>query len=187
MRVTKTKLDGVLIVEPQVFDDTRGYFMETYQNARYPDAGIDVNFVQDNLSFSQKDTLRGLHYQCPRAQAKLVQVFQGEVFDVAVDIRRASPSFGKWFGTRLSAENKIQLFIPAGFAHGYCVLSETALFYYKCSDYYAPECEGGVLWCDPDVAIAWPLKEPILSEKDALYPRLKDVPVERLPGYEKKV
>jgi len=183
MKVTKTTLDGVLIVEPQVFDDTRGYFMETYQNARYADAGIDVNFVQDNLSFSRKNTLRGLHYQSPRGQAKLVQVIQGEVFDVAVDIRRESPSFGKWFGTRLSAENRIQLFIPAGFAHGYCVLSDTALFHYKCSDYYAPKCEGGVLWCDPDLGIAWPLKRPILSAKDAAYPQLRGVPINRLPGY----
>jgi len=181
VRILETTLPGVLIVEPQVFDDTRGYFMETYQRTRYADAGIDVNFVQDNLSFSRKNTLRGLHYQSPHGQAKLVQVLQGEVFDVAVDIRRKSSLYGKWFGTKLSAENRRQLFIPTGFAHGYCVLSETASFHYKCSDYYAPECEGGVLWCDPDLGIAWPLGRPVLSAKDAAYPQLREVPVDRLP------
>ena len=182
MKIIRTPLAGVLKIEPRVFNDSRGYFMETYQRVRFTGAGIEVNFVQDNLSFSRKNTLRGLHYQNPRGQAKLVQVFQGEVFDVAVDIRRGSQSFGQWYGTRLSFENKHQLFIPAGFAHGYCVLSETALFYYKCSDYYAPECEAGVLWSDPDLGIDWPMIQPLLSEKDAEYPRLKDVPPDRLPG-----
>jgi dTDP-4-dehydrorhamnose 3,5-epimerase len=183
MKVTKTKMAGLMTVEPSVFADTRGYFMETYQRLRYKEAGIDVHFIQDNLAFSRKNILRGLHYQSPHDQAKLVQVFQGEVFDVAVDIRRGSPTFGQWFGTKLSAENKVQLFVPAGFAHGYCVLSETALFHYKCSDYYAPKCEGGVLWSDPDVGITWPLDKPILSDKDAASPRLKDVPLDRLPEY----
>ena len=173
---------GVLEIEPRIFNDSRGYFLESYQRVRFTGAGIEVNFVQDNLSFSRKNTLRGLHYQNPRGQAKLVQVFQGEVYDVVVDIRRGSQSFGQWYGTRLSFENMHQLFIPAGFAHGYCVLSETALFYYKCSDYYAPECEAGVLWSDPDLGIDWPMKLPLLSEKDADYPRLKDVPPDRLPG-----
>ena len=182
MKVIRTPLAGVLKIEPRVFNDSRGYFMETYQRMRFSGTGIEVNFVQDNLSFSRKNTLRGLHYQNPRGQAKLVQVFQGEVFDVAVDIRPGSQSFGQWYGTRLSFKNKHQLFIPAGFAHGYCVLSETALFYYKCSDYYAPECEAGVLWSDPDLGIDWPMKQPLLSEKDAEYPRLKDVPPDRLPG-----
>ena len=182
MKVIRTPLAGVLEIEPRIFNDSRGYFLESYQRVRFTGAGIEVNFVQDNLSFSRKNTLRGLHYQNPRGQAKLVQVFQGEVFDVAVDIRPGSQSFGQWYGTRLSFENKHQLFIPAGFAHGYCVLSETALFYYKCSDYYAPECEAGVLWSDPDLGIDWPMKQPLLSEKDAEYPRLKDVPPDRLPG-----
>ena len=176
-----TPLAGVLEIEPRIFNDSRGYFLESYQRLRFTGAGIEVNFVQDNLSFSRKNTLRGLHYQNPRGQAKLVQVFQGEVFDVVVDIRRGSRSFGQWYGTRLSLENKHQLFIPTGFAHGYCVLSETALFYYKCSDYYVPECEAGVLWSDPDLGIDWPMKQPLLSEKDAEYPRLKDVPPDRLP------
>ena len=181
MKVIRTPLAGILKIEPRVFSDSRGYFLESYQRVRFVGAGIEVNFVQDNLSFSRKNTLRGLHYQNPRGQAKLVQVFQGEVFDVAVDIRPGSQSFGQWYGTRLSFENKHQLFIPAGFAHGYCVLSETALFYYKCSDYYAPECEAGVLWSDPDLGIDWPMKRPLLSQKDAEYPRLKDVPPARLP------
>jgi dTDP-4-dehydrorhamnose 3,5-epimerase len=182
MKVIGTPLAGVLKIEPRVFNDSRGYFMEAYQRMRFKIAGIEINFVQDNLSFSRKNTLRGLHYQNPHGQAKLVQVFQGEVFDVAVDIRHGSQSFGQWYGTRLSFENKHQLFVPAGFAHGYCVLSDTALFYYKCSDYYAPECEAGVLWSDPDLGIDWPMKQPLLSEKDAEYPRLKDVPPDRLPG-----
>ena len=182
MKVIRTPLAGVLEIEPRIFNDSRGYFLESYQRVRFTGAGIEVNFVQDNLSFSRKNTLRGLHYQNPRGQAKLVQVFQGEVYDVVVDIRRGSQSFGQWYGTRLSFENMHQLFIPAGFAHGYCVLSETALFYYKCSDYYAPECEAGVLWSDPDLGIDWPMKLPLLSEKDADYPRLKDVPPDRLPG-----
>jgi dTDP-4-dehydrorhamnose 3,5-epimerase len=183
MRVTKTILNGVLMVEPQVFDDTRGHFMETYQRARYADAGIDVNFVQDNLSFSRKGTLRGLHFQHPHGQAKLVQVLVGHVFDVTVDIRSSSPTFGRWLGIHLSDVNKRQVFVPEGFAHGFSVVSDTALFLYKCSDLYAPDCEGGLLWSDPDIGIKWPVEKQILSEKDAKYPRLKDIPVERLPRY----
>jgi dTDP-4-dehydrorhamnose 3,5-epimerase len=183
MNVYKTPLDGMLILEPRVFDDDRGFFIETYNEKRYQDAGIPVSFVQDNLSFSRKDTLRGLHYQHPHDQAKLVHVLKGHVFDVTVDIRYGSPTFGRWFGVHLSDENVRQLFVPAGLAHGFCVVSDTALFSYKCSDFYAPECERGVLWSDPDLGIDWPVEEPILSDKDAKYPRLKDVPVDRLPGY----
>ena len=183
MRIIETNLKDVLILEPRIFEDPRGFFVETYQKTRYTDAGVDADFVQDNLSFSRNNTLRGLHFQYPHDQAKLVQVLQGEVFDVAVDIRRGSPSFGKWCTSCLSAENKRQMFIPAGFAHGFCVLSDIAVFHYKCSDYYSPECESGVLWCDPDLGIDWPVKEPILSEKDAVYPRLKDIPVDRVPKY----
>ena len=183
MKTHKTELEGVLIIEPKIFDDKRGYFFETYQRQRYADAGIRVDFVQDNLSFSERGTLRGLHYQHPHEQAKLVQVIQGEVFDVVVDIRQGSPTFGKWIGQNLSNENKKQIFIPEGFAHGFCVLSETALFHYKCSAFYAPECEGGILWSDPDVAIDWPLEFPIVSEKDAQFSCLKDVAEDLLPSY----
>jgi len=183
MNLRKTELDGVLIIEPHVFNDQRGYFFETYQRQRYGDAGIVTDFVQDNLSFSKKGTLRGLHYQHPHEQAKLVQVVQGEVFDVVVDIRYDSPTFGKWIGQYLSDENKKQLFVPEGFAHGFCVLSDTALFDYKCSDFYAPDCEGGILWSDPDVAIDWPLESPIVSDKDAKFSCLKDIAENLLPSY----
>ena len=183
MKIQKTKVDGVLIIEPNVFDDERGYFFETYQRQRYADVEINIDFVQDNLSFSKKGTLRGLHYQHPHDQSKLVQVIQGEVFDVAVDIRRGSPTFGKWIGQHLSDENKKQIFIPKGFAHGFCVLSDTALFHYKCSDFYAPKCEGGVLWSDPDVGIDWPIDSPLVSEKDSKFSCLKGISEEKLPFY----
>jgi len=183
MNVHKTELDGVVVIEPNVFNDQRGYFLETYNQKRYQEIGINSNFVQDNLSFSKKGTLRGLHYQYPHDQAKLVQVIQGEVFDVVVDIRRKSPMFGKWIGQYLSDENNLQIFVPEGFAHGFCVLSDTALFHYKCSDFYAPECEGGVLWSDPDVGVDWPLDSPLVSEKDAQFSCLKDIAEDRLPSY----
>ena len=185
MKILRTDIEGVLIVEPKVFRDDRGFFLETYQKNKYHWQGIPGEFVQDNLSFSRKDTLRGLHYQLPHEQAKLVQVLKGHVFDVTVDIRYGSPTFGRWFGIHLSDEKVRQLFVPAGLAHGFCVVSDTALFSYKCSDFYAPDCERGVLWDDPDLAIDWPAEKPILSEKDAKYPRLQDVPVEWLPRYEK--
>jgi dTDP-4-dehydrorhamnose 3,5-epimerase len=185
VEIVKKQLDGVLILEPRVFDDDRGFFMEAYHKEKCVKLGISVDFVQDNLSFSRAGTLRGLHYQHPHDQAKLVQVLVGHVFDVTVDIRKNSSTFGKWFGIHLSDENRKQVFVPEGFAHGFCVLSDTALFSYKCSDLYAPDCEGGVLWSDPDIGIDWPVKGPILSEKDARYPRLRDIPMERLPGYEK--
>jgi dTDP-4-dehydrorhamnose 3,5-epimerase len=183
MKTQKTELDGVLIIEPDVFNDQRGYFFETYQRQRYADVGIRADFVQDNLSFSKKGTLRGLHYQHPHDQSKLVQVIQGKVFDVAVDIRRGSPTFGKWVGRHLSDKNKKQIYIPKGFAHGFCVLSDTALFHYKCSDLYASECEGGVLWSDPDVGIDWPVALPTISEKDAGFTCLKDISEDKLPFY----
>ena len=184
MNILQTSLDGVLVVEPMVFDDDRGYFMELYHKSKYEDVGISGDFRQDNLSFSRKGALRGLHFQHPYGQAKLVQVLEGNVFDVVVDIRQGSPSLGKWFGVYLSGENKRQVFIPQGFAHGFCVVSDSALFLYKCSEFYAPECEGGVLWADPDLGIEWPIQEPIVSEKDAVYPRLRDIPADRLPRYE---
>ena len=183
MKVTETALPGVLIIEPRVFRDERGFFLETYQAERYAGLGVDRTFVQDNLSFSIRGSLRGLHYQLNRPQAKLVQAVTGVIFDVAVDIRRGSPTFGQWLGVELSEENMRQLFIPEGFAHGFCVMSDTALVAYKCSDFYAAGSEGGVLWSDPDLGIAWPLKEPVLSEKDRCHPCLKDLSPDRLPEY----
>jgi len=186
MKIFPTSLPGVLIIEPRVFKDERGFFMETYHQKRYEDAGIEVRFVQDNLSYSSQGVLRGLHYQYPHAQAKLVEAIRGEVFDVAVDIRRGSPSFGQWTSANLSGENRRQIFVPEGFAHGFCVLSKTAVVIYKCSDFYAPECEGGVLWSDPDLGIKWPVKHPLVSDKDMGYLRLEDIPPERLPIYRGK-
>lgn len=181
MKVVPTKLDPVLVVKPDAFGDHRGFFMETYQGDRYHKAGITCKFVQDNLSYSVKNTLRGLHYQISRPQAKLVQVITGEIYDVVVDIRPESPTFGQWLGVNLSGENKHQLFVPAGFAHGFCVLSETAHFMYKCSDYYAPEDEGGILWSDATVGVDWPVSAPIISDKDMQFATLSDTPRVRLP------
>ena len=180
MKVTTCDLQGLLIIEPDVFGDNRGYFMESWNRQRYRDAGVDFDFVQDNFSLSRRGTLRGLHFQNPLAQGKLVSVLQGEVFDVGVDIRRASPTFGRWFGMTLSAENKRQFFLPPGFAHGFLVLSEMALFHYKCTDYYSPKDEQGFRWDDPDVGIKWPVENPILSQRDAAAPRLKALPPEKL-------
>ena len=156
MKVIETDIPGVVILEPKVFSDNRGFFMQTYEKRQYEEAGIDGGFVQDNMSMSSRHTLRGLHFQHPHDQAKLVQVVQGTVFDVAVDIRVGSPTFGKWVGAELSADNKRQFFLPAGFAHGFVVTSEQAIFSYKCSDFYAPQAEGGVLFSDPDLGIDWP-------------------------------
>ena len=179
----ETNLQGVLIVKPRVFRDERGFFAETYHAAKFRDLGITVDFVQDNHSSSVRGTLRGLHYQLRRPQAKLCRVVRGEVFDVAVDIRRGSPTYGKWTGVVLSAEEMNQIFIPAGFAHGFVVLSETAEFFYKCSDFYDPGGEGGVAWNDPDLDIRWKIDMPVLSEKDSSYPRLSHIPVDRLPEF----
>ena len=183
MKVLQTALEGVLIIEPDVFRDERGYFIETFHRKRYKQGGVDTEFVQDNLSFSSKGIIRGLHYQFPQAQAKLVQVIKGEVFDVTVDIRRGSPTFGKWISVVISDEDKQQIYIPEGFAHGFCVLSDTAFLSYKCSDLYAPDCEGGILWSDPDLNIDWPLEQPLLSGKDSQYPCLNEISFDRLPVY----
>jgi len=183
MKVIETEIPGVLILEPKVFKDGRGFFMETYQKQKYEAAGIITSFVQDNVSFSQKNTFRGLHYQYPHGQAKLVQTLQGSVLDVAVDIRRGSPSFGKWVSVELNDNNKRQLFIPSGFAHGFIVLTETAIFNYKCSDFYSPPDEKGIIFSDPDLGINLPSGEYILSEKDTQYPRLHDISEEHLPEY----
>lgn len=182
MKIEETPLPGVLVIEPRVFVDQRGFFMETYQAQRYAQAGLPARFVQDNLSFSGRGTLRGLHFQHPHDQGKLVQVLQGEVFDVAVDIRTGSPTLGRWFGTYLSADNKRQLYVPEGFAHGFCVTADTALLAYKCTDYYDAGAEASIAWDDPDIAIGWPVSEPVLSDKDAAAPRLRDVERGRLPG-----
>src|SRR5690554_3325494 len=167
MKVHPCELEGLLLIEPDVFGDSRGFFLESYNRRRYRDAGIDFEFVQDNFSLSRRGTLRGMHFQNPQPQGKLVSVCQGEVFDVAVDIRRDSPTFGRWFGVTLSAENRRQLFVPPGFAHGFVVTSEQALFHYKCTDFYAPKCELGFRWDDPDVGIKWPVENPILSQRDS--------------------
>jgi len=181
MRVTPTELPEVLLVEPQVFGDARGFFFETFQAERYASAGIPRVFVQDNLSRSAKGTLRGLHFQEPRAQGKLVLVLRGAVWDVAVDVRRGSPRFGAWVGLELSEENRRQLWVPPGFAHGFCVLSDTADFFYKCTDLYVPETERAVRWDDPALAIRWPISAPLLSVKDRAAPLLAEAPV--LPSY----
>jgi dTDP-4-dehydrorhamnose 3,5-epimerase len=183
MKVSQTDLDGVLLIEPRVFGDGRGFFLETFQSARYREAGIDAAFVQDNLSRSAGGVLRGLHFQLNHPQGKLVYVTRGEVFDVAVDIRTGSPQFGKWFSTVLSDENHHQLYIPPGFAHGFCTLSETVDFVYKCTDFYHPEDEGGVIWNDPDIGIDWPIDEPALSDKDLANPRLSALTADELPAY----
>ncbi len=174
MRFRETEIKDVILVEPDIFPDERGYFCETYHEPRYVEGGIGLHFVQDNESQSHRGVLRGLHYQLNRPQGKLVRVIRGEIFDVAVDIRRGSPNFGKWVGTNLSGENKLQLYIPPGFAHGYCVLSETAVFAYKCTDIYVHEDERGIRYDDPELGIDWPIREPIISEKDSLSPLLVD-------------
>jgi dTDP-4-dehydrorhamnose 3,5-epimerase len=180
MNVIRGPISGLLTIEPKVFGDARGFFLETWNLDRYREAGLDADFMQDNLSFSRRGILRGLHFQNPKPQGKLLQVLLGEVFDVAVDIRRSSPTFGKWHGLVLSAENKRQFYIPPGFAHGFVVLSETALFHYKCTECYSPKDEMAIRWDDPDIGVEWPLKEPLLSERDTQGVRLRDAPPERL-------
>lgn len=182
MIVEETPLPGLLVIEPRVFRDDRGFFWETHHARRYAEAGIADPFIQDNASRSARGTLRGLHYQLKRPQGKLVWVVRGEVFDVAVDIRKSSPTFGKWFGLRLSGEEPTQLYIPPGFAHGFCVLSESADFAYKCTNLYAPDDERGIRWNDPDIGIEWPLAQPLLSDKDHRFQTLRDVPSADLFG-----
>ena len=181
MKADETELKGLLVLEPDCFGDQRGFFMETWQKERYCELGIGEEFVQDNLSYSEHGILRGLHYQKPQGQGKLVFVIEGEVYDVAVDIRKGSPTFGKWAGHYLSGDNKRQLFIPAGFAHGFCVTGEKALFAYKCTDYYNREAEKGVIYNDPDLGIKWPVETPVISDKDRELPRLKDINSDDLP------
>ena len=180
MKVVDTEMAGLLIIEPQVFEDERGFFFESYRFSHMKALGISYRFVQDNLSYSVKDTLRGLHFQVSYPQAKLVQAVTGEIFDVAVDIRPDSATFGKWSGVYLSEQNRRLLYVPEGFAHGFCVTSESAHVSYKCSNYYLPDDEGGILWSDPTIGIAWPLSDPIISSKDKSFPLLSDLPPDKL-------
>lgn len=175
MNVTPLAIPDVLLIEPKVFGDARGFFLETWQARDYAAAGIDLRFVQDNHSRSGRGILRGLHYQLVKPQGKLVRVVTGEVFDVAVDMRRHSPSFGRWVGARLSEDNKHQLWVPPGFAHGFYVLSDSADFIYKCTEFYSPQDERSLRWNDPDLAIDWPISgEPLLAKKDAEAPFFRD-------------
>jgi dTDP-4-dehydrorhamnose 3,5-epimerase len=184
VKVGATPLEGVLRIEPSVFRDERGFFVETYRAQRYREVGVAAEFVQDNLSRSQRGVLRGLHFQrAPHAQAKLVHVIRGEVFDVVVDVRVGSPSFGRWYGTRLSGEDGAQLYVPVGFAHGFCTLSDEALLAYKCSAYYAPDAEQTLLWSDPAVGVEWPCAEPRVSPKDARGLPLRAIEPSALPRY----
>lgn len=183
MQCIPTSLEGVLILEPRVFGDARGFFMETYHEGRFRELGILAHFVQDNHSMSVRHTLRGLHYQLRHPQAKLCRVVQGEVLDIAVDIRQGSPQFGQWVSVLLSAENKRQIYIPRGFAHGFLVLSETAEFLYKCDDVYHPGDDYGIAWNDPALGIEWGVAAPLLSAKDERNPPLAAVPAGDLPVY----
>ena len=175
MKVIETKLPGVLIIEPRVFGDSRGFFKETHQIERYQEAGIDYMFVQDNYSHSRMGALRGLHFQITKPQGKLVTCPRGAVFDVAVDIDPVSITYGQYVGVELTERNHKQLWVPPGYAHGFCALTETAGLLYKSTDYYDPSDEGGVIWSDPDVAIEWPLSNPVLSSKDAILPTLAEL------------
>ncbi|QWT18717.1 dTDP-4-dehydrorhamnose 3,5-epimerase [Bacillus sp. NP157] len=183
MKFIETSLPGCMVIEPQVFGDSRGFFYESYNEAKYRDAGIDRTFVQSNVSRSARGVLRGLHYQWPHPQGKLVSVLEGEVFDVAVDIRRGSPTFGQWAGVMLTAENHRHFWIPEGFAHGFCVVSEFATFSYQCTDLYDAKADGGIRWDDPAIGIDWPVSSPLLSDKDGKAPLLADVPHARLPEF----
>jgi dTDP-4-dehydrorhamnose 3,5-epimerase len=175
MDIKEGRLPGIKIITPRVFGDGRGFFLESYNREKLRGHGIAVDFVQDNHSFSTKNVLRGLHYQINPGQDKIVRVTSGKVFDVVVDVRKNSPTFGHWENFILSAENKIQVFIPKGFAHGFCALSENVDFLYKCSEYYSPANERGIIWNDPDIGIEWPVREPVLSEKDKEYPTLHNL------------
>ncbi len=186
MKRIDTELAGIILLEPKVFGDERGYFFECYRQDRFAELGIRGTFVQDNQSRSLRGVLRGLHYQLGRPQAKLVRALSGEIFDVAVDVRRGSPTFGRWVGERLSEDNRRMMYVPEGFAHGFLVLSEAAEIHYKCTDLYAPKEERGILWSDPEVAVAWPIPQGVdlvLSSKDTAYPTLATAPACDLPEY----
>jgi dTDP-4-dehydrorhamnose 3,5-epimerase len=181
VRVEKTALEGLLVFEPRRFGDERGFFLESFHQKRYREAGITDQFVQDNHSRSGQGVLRGLHFTVKRPQAQIVTVMRGRIFDVAVDLRRGSPTFGRWFGAELSEDGPRQLYMAAGFAHGFCVLSEMADLHYKVSQYYDPADEGGLLWNDPDIEINWPVAAPLVSSRDAAYPMLRKLNRDYLP------
>ncbi len=183
MEIISLEIEDVKLIKPRRFDDDRGFFSQTYHEEQYREAGIDVRFVQDNWSHSSKGVLRGLHYQLKNPQAKLVSVMRGEVFDIVVDVRHGSPTFGKWIGEVLSVENGHQLYVPAGFAHGFLVLSNEVDFFYKCSDFYTLGDEYGILWSDPAIGVEWPLNDVLLSEKDIVLPVLEDITPDYLPVY----
>jgi dTDP-4-dehydrorhamnose 3,5-epimerase len=184
LRIEDTPLPGAKLITPAVFGDERGFFMETWNAERYSELGLDVRFLQTNLSRSAQGVLRGLHFQQPEPQGKLVWVLEGEVFDVAVDIRRGSPTFGQWHGVMLSADNRQQFYVPEGFAHGFCVTSPSALFAYACTRVYRPQFDAGIAWNDPGIGVDWPINKPSLSAKDQQAPRLADLPAEALPSYD---
>lgn len=184
MKMIETNLPGCVVLEPRVFEDARGFFYESYNRDRLTEMGLPIGFVQGNVSRSARGVLRGLHYQWPNPQGKLVSVLEGEVLDVAVDIRRGSPTFGEWTAVLLSSENKRHFWIPEGFAHGFLTLSENALFIYQCTNTYDHAADAGVLWSDPQIAIDWSVRDPLLSEKDARLPLLLRIPAERLPVFE---
>ncbi|NII56412.1 dTDP-4-dehydrorhamnose 3,5-epimerase [Lutibacter sp. SG786] len=182
IKVTKTSLEGVLVIDPVVHGDDRGFFFESFHQAKFADIGIDASFVQTNISRSTRGVLRGLHYQQPHPQGKLVTVLEGEVYDVAVDIRPASETFGKWVAAMLSSVNKRHFWIPPGYAHGFCVVSDAATFMYQCTTLYDPAADAAIRWDDPAIGIDWPISEPLLSRKDMDAPLLADIPRERLPN-----
>ena len=184
MKVNPTPLEGALLIEPGVHGDQRGFFMESWKSGSYAAAGIPSPMVQSNFSRSAYGVLRGLHYQYPQPQGKLVSVVEGAIYDVAVDIRFGSPGFGQWFGIELNAENHLQLYVPEGFAHGFCVVSETALVHYLCTSEYVPEYDAAFAWNDPEVAVDWPIEPVSVSARDSAAPRLADIPVTSLPGFE---
>lgn len=181
MKVIETDLPGCLVIKPRVFGDARGFFMEVWNHERYADLGIASSFVQSNLSRSSEGVLRGLHYQWPKPQGKLVSVLEGEIYDAVVDIRRDSPTFGQWTAVVLSGTNNRQLWVPEGFAHGFAVLSQSALVSYLCTAVYDPDADAGLLWSDPAIGIDWPVRSPVISAKDAAAPRLCETSEERLP------
>jgi dTDP-4-dehydrorhamnose 3,5-epimerase len=181
MEILKTKIPGVVHIDLVVFKDSRGNFLESYQKKRYQSQGVDVEFVQDNHSHSTKNVLRGMHYQINRPQGHLIYVIRGDIFDVGVDLKTDSPTFGQWLGVRLSADHPQQLFLPVGIAHGFCTLSDEADIFYKCTDYFDPDDEGGVLWSDPDLKIDWPVMQPIIHHRDSKFPVLREISKNRLP------
>lgn len=180
MEIVTTAFPNLTLIKPKIFGDSRGWFFESWNKERYTDVGIGMPFVQDNISYSTKNVIRGLHYQKPFTQGKLVFVLEGTVWDVAVDLRKKSPTFGKWQGFTLTGEGKEQLYVPPGFAHGFCVLSDTALFQYKCTDKYSPESERGIIWNDKTLNICWPVNNPIISDKDTRHPSFSELTEELL-------